>query len=140
MTAERCDHDHRTTWDTGGATCPCNLDTLCRFHHRTKTFTNWTAVRDHQANTLTWTSPLGRVHTDRPTPDLPTGTPLNLSDMPPAGPPGTDTPGGPADLTVPAPHADRSHSSHTDELLAEPEAEPDGEPTAEDRYPDNPPF
>ncbi len=80
MVAERCDHDHRTTWDAGGATCPCNLDTLCRFHHRTKTFTAWTAVRDQQANTLTWTSPLGRVHIDRPAPDLPTGTPLNLSD------------------------------------------------------------
>ena len=82
MAADRCDHDHRTTWDAGGATCPCNLDTLCRYHHRIKTFTTWTAVRDHHTNTLTWTSPLGRVHTDRPAPDLPTGTPLNLDDKP----------------------------------------------------------
>ena len=96
MAAERCDHDHRTTWDTGGATCPCNLDTLCRYHHRIKTFTTWTAVRDHHTNTLTWTSPLGRVHTDQPAPDLPTGTPLNLDDVQPdAGPPAeaADNPG-----------------------------------------------
>jgi len=80
MPAARCDVDHRTPWDAGGATCPCNLDALCRYHHRIKTFTTWTAVRDHHTNTLTWTSPLGRVHTDRPAPDLPTGTPLNLSE------------------------------------------------------------
>ena len=82
MPATRCDVDHRTAWDAGGATCPCNLDALCRYHHRIKTFTTWTAVRDHHTNTLTWTSPLGRVHTDQPAPDLPTGTPLNLDDEP----------------------------------------------------------
>jgi hypothetical protein len=78
--ARRCDHDHRTSWDDGGATCPCNLDTLCRFHHRTKTFTAWTADRDQHTNTLTWTSPLGHTHTDQPAPDLPTGQPLNLAE------------------------------------------------------------
>ena len=78
----RCDHDHRTPWDDGGATCPCNLDTLCRYHHRVKTFTAWTADRDQHTNTLTWTSPLGRTHTDQPAPDLPTGTPLKLADPP----------------------------------------------------------
>ena len=78
--ARRCDHDHRTTWDDGGATCPCNLDTLCRYHHRIKTFTAWTADRDQHTNTLTWTSPLGHTHTDQPAPDLPTGTPLNLAE------------------------------------------------------------
>ena len=82
LPATRCDIDHRTPWDHGGATCPCNLDTLCRYHHRIKTFTGWTAHRDHTTNTLTWTSPLGRVHTDRAAPDLPTGTALNLSDHP----------------------------------------------------------
>ncbi len=117
MAAERCDHDHRTTWDTGGATCPCNLDTLCRFHHRTKTFTTWTAVRDHQTNTLTWTSPLGRVHADRPTPDLPTGTPLNL-DRPPADP------------STATPHADAAGISdaceHVDNL--DPDRDPEAPP------------
>src|SRR6185312_12623163 len=80
LPATRCDHDHRTPYDQGGATCPCNLDTLCRFHHRIKTFTTWTADHDHTTNTLTWTSPLGHTHTDTPTPDLPTGTPMTLAD------------------------------------------------------------
>ena len=80
LPATRRDHDHRTPYDQDGATCPCNLDALCRFHHRTKTFTTWTAHHDHTTNTLTWTSPLGRTHTDRPAPHLPTGTPINLAD------------------------------------------------------------
>jgi hypothetical protein len=93
MNAVRCDKDHRTTWDLGGATCPCDLDALCRFHHLIKTFTAWTAVRDQGANTLTWTSPLGRVNTDRPAPDLPTGTPLNLHDpLNPDDPPNLSDP------------------------------------------------
>jgi hypothetical protein len=35
-TARRCDHDHRTPFETGGATCSCNLQPLCRSHHRLK--------------------------------------------------------------------------------------------------------
>ena len=54
-------------------TCACNLDCLCRFHHRVKTFTDWSAIRI--GNTLHWTSPLGRDYTDHP-PDLPIGRPL----------------------------------------------------------------
>lgn len=45
--SQRCDLDHRQpfgeTKDGGGATCACNLDALCRFHHRVKTFTEWSA-------------------------------------------------------------------------------------------------
>lgn len=48
----------------GGTTCPCNLDLLCRFHHRVKTFTGWSAVR-LPGNTVTWTSPLGFRHIDQ---------------------------------------------------------------------------
>ena len=62
--ARRCDLDHRQPWNDGGPTCPCNLDTLCRTHHRLKTFTTWHATRT--TNTLTWTSPLGRTYTDHP--------------------------------------------------------------------------
>jgi hypothetical protein len=114
MIAVRCDKDHRTTWDQGGATCPCDLDALCRFHHRIKTFTAWTAVRDQSANTMTWTSPLGRVHVDRPAPDLPTGTALHLSDRSEAG--------------APAEVADLSGvGQHDDDPIA-------------DRDPDDPPF
>jgi hypothetical protein len=144
MTATRCDHDHRTPWDHSGATCPCNLDTLCRFHHRSKTFTTWTAQRDGN-NTITWTSPLGRVHTDQPPPDLPTGTPLNLGDTgagspgdnPPAKPAGTDPPGTvtPIDLA----EVTEMGSEDTGGAEADDDRDPD-EPTAEHRYPDDPPF
>lgn len=47
----------------GGTTCPCNLDLLCRFHHRVKTFTAWSAVR-LPGNTLAWTSPWGFRYVD----------------------------------------------------------------------------
>jgi hypothetical protein len=94
---------HRTPWNNGGATCPCDIDALCRFHHRIKTFTAWTAVRDQSANTLTWTSPLGRINTDRPAPDLPTGTPLNLHDPPNTDPPNlADPPEGDPPISEPA--------------------------------------
>jgi len=64
-----------------------------QLRHRIKTFTAWTAVRDQSANTLTWTSPLGRVNVDRPAPDLPTGTPLNLHDpLNPDDPPNLSDP------------------------------------------------
>ena len=62
--ARRCDLDHRISWNDGGSTCPCDLDALCRTHHRLKTFTTWRAVRTD--NTLTWTSPLGRTYIDAP--------------------------------------------------------------------------
>lgn len=58
--AERCDLDHRRPFDSGGETCPCNLDSLCRSHHRMKTFTAWRGTPDPTTGTLTWTSPLGR--------------------------------------------------------------------------------
>lgn len=92
--SRRCDLDHRVPFDrnasghsatttkgyggtNAGTTCPCNLDLLCRFHHRVKTFTGWSAVR-LPGNTLAWTSPLGFGYVDHvdalpidrwPTPD-----------------------------------------------------------------------
>jgi hypothetical protein len=68
MPAVRCDKDHAITWDSGGASCPCNLDCLCRFHHRVKTFTRWRAER-RAGNTVSWTSPLGSRYEDKPLPD-----------------------------------------------------------------------
>ncbi len=61
MAARRCDIDHRVPYDDPdyGASCPCNLDTLCRFHHRTKTFTAWRADPGPDG-LLVWTSPVGR--------------------------------------------------------------------------------
>jgi hypothetical protein len=59
--AERCDIDHRVPFQRGGATCPCNLDTLCRTHHRLKTFTSWHAEPD-ESGRLVWISPLGNTY------------------------------------------------------------------------------
>lgn len=80
--AQRCDIDHREPFrpgtDTGGPTCPCNLDCLCRYHHRVKTFTGWRATRS--GNELQWTSPIGRRYTD-PAPDLPIGIYFTADDL-----------------------------------------------------------
>ncbi|MGI8416734.1 MAG: DUF222 domain-containing protein [Nakamurella sp.] len=82
--AQRCDQDHRAPYNradplAGGVTCPCNLDNLCRFHHRTKTFTRWTATRE-PGNALQWTSPHGHQFTDQPEP-LPLGTTFTSGDL-----------------------------------------------------------
>ncbi|MGI8415027.1 MAG: DUF222 domain-containing protein [Nakamurella sp.] len=84
--AQRCDQDHRTPYNradprAGGVTCPCNLDNLCRFHHRTKTFTRWTAIRE-PGNALQWTSPHCHQFTDQPEP-LPLGTAFTNNDLDP---------------------------------------------------------
>lgn len=65
--ARFCDLDHRVPFDGGGPTCPCNLDALCRSHHRLKTFTDWLAVRV-PGDRLLWTSPLGGRHLVEPEP------------------------------------------------------------------------
>ncbi|MEJ5888100.1 HNH endonuclease signature motif containing protein [Pseudokineococcus marinus] len=64
MPATRCDLDHRVSHATGGPTCPCNLDVLCRRHHLAKHHHGWTAVPmtdDARDPGLTWTTPLGQV-------------------------------------------------------------------------------
>lgn len=69
MPAHRCDIDHRVPFDSsspgGGSTCPCNLQSLCRSHHRCKTFTDWT-IAAHPDGSLRWTSALGPSAVDRP--------------------------------------------------------------------------
>ncbi|MGI8416759.1 MAG: DUF222 domain-containing protein [Nakamurella sp.] len=81
MRAKRCDIDHRRPFDGGGVTCPCNLDSLCRFHHRAKTFTGWRAVR-LAGNRLSWTSPHGLGLVDEPD-HPPLGSVFPLDDPPP---------------------------------------------------------
>ncbi len=82
MRAERCDLDHREPFHPGtaggGPTCPCNLDCLCRYHHRVKTFTGWQATRD--GNELRWISPSGRGYAD-PAPDIPLGKPFTVGNL-----------------------------------------------------------
>lgn len=63
--ARRCDLDHRVPFAEGGPTTAENLDALCRFHHRLKTFTGWRAVRE-PGNRLIWTSALGARIVDEP--------------------------------------------------------------------------
>jgi hypothetical protein len=68
--ARGCDVDHVTehdhTADTDGRPQPGptstrNLGTLCRFHHRLKTFTSWT-YRMTNPGVFEWTSPHGHQY------------------------------------------------------------------------------
>jgi hypothetical protein len=101
--AERCDLDHLVPFGNGtadspasghahasadgdadgssegGPTCPCNLDALCRAHHRAKTFTDWSAVR-LPGNHLQWTSAHGFAHISHPEP-TPHGKPFTAADL-----------------------------------------------------------
>lgn len=81
MPVWRCDLDHTIDHALGGHTCESNLATLCRRHHILKHHTAWT-VRQLGGGILEWTSPTGRIYTDRPTPTV-RFVPL---DDPPPGP------------------------------------------------------
>ncbi|SOD71314.1 uncharacterized protein DUF222 [Jatrophihabitans sp. GAS493] len=56
--ARRCDLDHRVPYPTG-CTSACNLNALCRKHHRLKHELGWTIThRDHEGN-YHWSTPTG---------------------------------------------------------------------------------
>jgi hypothetical protein len=57
VTAVRCDTDHTHPWETGGATCPCNMAPLCRRHHRLKQAEGWHLDIDRETNNARWTTP-----------------------------------------------------------------------------------
>jgi hypothetical protein len=69
----RCDLDHRLPFEQGGPTCSCNLQPLCRRHHRLKG-TGLVSVRpiapgeDPAAppGTLEWTTWTGRTYRHQP--------------------------------------------------------------------------
>jgi hypothetical protein len=61
----RCDIDHTIDHQHGGPTAVCNLAHLCRRHHTLKHQTPW-KVQQQADGALVWTSPLGRVYTDKP--------------------------------------------------------------------------
>lgn len=65
--APRCDIDHTVDAACGGATEPANLAHLCRRHHSLKHASPW-RVRQLAGGVLEWTSPTGRICTDRPEP------------------------------------------------------------------------
>ena len=58
--SKNCDLDHRIPYDQGGPTCPCNLQPLCRRHHRTKQATGWTVA--HDTGGIVWTTPAGKTY------------------------------------------------------------------------------
>jgi hypothetical protein len=88
--ARRCDTDHRIPWPAG-ATEACNLQCLCRTHHRIKTHTRTTTRLDQDTGDTIVTLPSG--HTYRRPPD----PPLRDADDPPPGPPDPPGPPVPAD-------------------------------------------
>jgi hypothetical protein len=58
--AANCDQDHIVAWPAG-ATEACNLQCLCRLHHRLKTHTDWQVIHLGQG-VLQWISPTGRIY------------------------------------------------------------------------------
>lgn len=57
--------DHTLAWEHGGTTHLSNLEHLCVFHHVMKHATAWTP-RQLEGGVLEWTTPSGKVLTDRP--------------------------------------------------------------------------
>ena len=89
----------------GGPTCVCNLEPLCRIHHRLKTYGGWSARftksdEPHQAGTVEWTTQLGLKHVTPPAirPGSNGWNPAALS-LAPLTEPDPDGPS-PADLTT----------------------------------------
>jgi hypothetical protein len=79
--ADRCDLDHRLAWP-GGSTCDCNLQPLCRRHHRLKTTGLITARGEPGGRALLWTTRAGLTYrTPEPSP-LP-GPALGVIPAPP---------------------------------------------------------
>ncbi|MGW8484038.1 DUF222 domain-containing protein [Microbacterium sp. NPDC055903] len=65
ISARKIDDDHDVDWALGGPTDAANLSGKCRRHHMMKHHTPWT-VKHLPGAVLEWTSPTGRVYTDRP--------------------------------------------------------------------------
>jgi hypothetical protein len=77
--AEHCEIDHTHEWQHGGATEVQNLASLCRRHHKLKTYTGW-KMEQLPGRVIRWTDPLGvqylaePVNPIGPTPVTPTDT------------------------------------------------------------------
>ncbi|MDN5854548.1 MAG: HNH endonuclease, partial [Actinomycetia bacterium] len=59
--ARACDYDHILNFRDGGPTDSANGHRLCRFHHRAKTFADWTVTAPAPGVWL-WTSPAERMY------------------------------------------------------------------------------
>ena len=66
--ADRCQIDHATSWDDGGATSPSNLGALCTRHHQLKTHAGWEIEVSRGDGRCTWESPQGRRYDHDPPP------------------------------------------------------------------------
>lgn len=93
--ARGCDIDHSRAWAAGGGSELCNLECLCRKHHRLKHEMRWTVT--HESNgTLRWHSPIGLSYWTEPGGTWPAR---------PAPPPTAEPPPGPSPILVGASHA-----------------------------------
>ena len=61
----RGDLDHTVPYEAGGLTCACNLEALCRTHHRLKQRLRW-QLEQRTPGVLTWTTPAGRTYSSTP--------------------------------------------------------------------------
>lgn len=65
--ARKCDIDHLTDWQYGGATNATNLAPECEHHHILKHGSRWHVARDPDGH-ITWTSPTGHQTDPDPPP------------------------------------------------------------------------
>jgi hypothetical protein len=63
--ADKCDADHTVPHHKGGPTCPCNLASLCRRHHRLKQRPEWQLIHIWHG-VLLWIAPTGHWYITDP--------------------------------------------------------------------------
>ena len=86
--AMKCDQDHTKAYATGGATCICNLECLCRRHHTLKHSPGWSLTQVSNGR-LRWGTPLGKYYNSDPPrvvrfiPETPPGAPPPRINPPP---------------------------------------------------------
>ena len=68
--ARRCDQDHTLAHESGGLTTACNLECLCKRHHRMKHDGRW-RLEQPEPGRFCWTSPFGRVYRTSGEPIIP---------------------------------------------------------------------
>jgi Domain of unknown function (DUF222) len=87
--ARRCDIDHARPWHRGGETRACNLQCLCRHHHRLKQNPAW-RVR-YRNGVSQWTAPTGHTYSSWPYDWRDPAPPDEFDDEPPVQEPPPDS-------------------------------------------------
>lgn len=102
-TTSRCDLDHAEPWPEG-VTCDCNVQPLCRRHHRMKTHGRIVLERSTDPadppGTRYWRLPTGRVYRSCPEPLVPHLRPPTSQEQ------GVPAPGSPGNIRPVMPDAD----------------------------------